>query len=307
MFGFNKSVAAVITVLAGLGLANSNSASAAQTVPLTLTQQGRLLDSSNAPVDGVQLTFTFTLYTAATGGVGIWTEDQIITPDQGYFSARLGETTPFPATIFDGSRASLYLGIKIGSDTEMAPRQQLTSVPFAMLALSATSASGALEARIAALEAKIATAAVTTAWQSYPCAMFDTTATAPRPDIGTGACKYRRVGDSAELRASVHFPVTPPTNGILALRLPPALTIDQTKVQTDVYGNKQGAIGSGWLYGNTQNVVRTLSAYTYAGNVIMLTSGDGSWNIANNSPLPLLNADITLAATVPITGWGVSP
>ena len=307
MFGFNKSVAAVITVLAGLGLANSNSASAAQTVPLTLTQQGRLLDSSNAPVDGVQLTFTFTLYTAATGGAGIWTEDQIITPDQGYFSARLGETTPFPATIFDGSRAALYLGIKIGSDTEMAPRQQLTSVPFAMLALSATSASGALEARIAALEAKIATAAVTTAWQSYPCAMFDTTTTAPQPNIGTGACKYRRVGDSAELRASVHFPVTPPTNGILALRLPPALTVDQTKVQTDVYGNKQGAIGSGWLYGNTQNVVRTLTAYTYAGNVIMLTSGDGSWNIANNSPLPLLNADITLAATVPITGWSVSP
>ena len=47
-------------------------------------------------------------------------------------TARLGESTQFTADIFDGSRPSLFLGIKVGSDPEMSPRQQITSVPFAL-------------------------------------------------------------------------------------------------------------------------------------------------------------------------------
>jgi len=318
MFGFNKSVAALVTALAGLGLAYSNSASAAQTVPLTLTQQGRLLDASDAPVDGVQLTFTFTLYTTETGGTGIWTENQVITPDSGYFSARLGETTPFPSTIFDGSRASLYLGIKIGSDTEMAPRQKLTSVPFAMLALnavSATSASGALDARLAALEAALKTVAVTTAWQTYPCALFDTSVKPSPPDVGTGSCMYRRVGDSAELRAFVHI-AAQPSAGYLALRLPPGLIMDPTKIVTDVYGNKQVAVGGGWLYGVSKGDLRTLTVYAFADrltppllpNLLMLTSGvSGGWTIREGVPFALTDTDITVTATIPITGWSANP
>jgi hypothetical protein len=118
----------------------------AQTVPLTLTQQGRLLDSTGAPVDGVQLTFTFSLYTAAAGGTAVWTENQSITPDKGYFSAKVGDVTAFPSTIFDGSKPSLFLGIKIGSDAEMAPRQEITSVPFALLSLNALNATHAANA-----------------------------------------------------------------------------------------------------------------------------------------------------------------
>jgi hypothetical protein len=146
MSKITKSVAAVVTALACAGLGYAPSAFAAQNVPLTLTQQGRLLDNTGVAVDGVQLTFTFTLYTAATGGAGIWTENQSITPDKGYFSAKIGDTTAFPSTIFDGSRGTLYLGIKIGSDAEMAPRQELTSVPFALLALNAASATHAASA-----------------------------------------------------------------------------------------------------------------------------------------------------------------
>jgi len=97
-----KTIAALVTALACsvLGFAP---AAHAQTVPQTLTQQGRLLDNTGAPVDGVQLTFTFTLYTSASGGTGIWTENQDITPDQGYFSAKLGDVTAFTPAIFDGS------------------------------------------------------------------------------------------------------------------------------------------------------------------------------------------------------------
>jgi hypothetical protein len=149
MSRITKSVAAVVTALACAGLGYAPSA-AAQTVPLTLTQQGRLLDNTGTPVDGVQLTFTFSLYTAASGGTGIWSETQVITPDKGYFSAKLGDVTAFPATIFDGSNATLFLGIKIGADAEMAPRQALTSVPFALLSLNALNSTHAVHADTAA-------------------------------------------------------------------------------------------------------------------------------------------------------------
>src|SRR6478752_6181504 len=148
MSRISKCVAALVALLAFV--ASGSSASAApQIVPQTLTQQGRLLDSDGAPVDGVQLTFTFSLYTAASAGTAIWSEQQTVTPDNGYFSAKLGEGTAFTPDIFDGSRGALYLGIKIGSDAEMAPRQELTSVPFAMLALNAVSATHAASADLA--------------------------------------------------------------------------------------------------------------------------------------------------------------
>lgn len=162
MFQSSKRLMAVVAALAclGVGLAGTSKVRAASSVPLTLTQQGRLLDSDGAPVDAAALSFKFTLYATPTAGTPIWSETQSITPDQGYFSARLGEGTPFPASVFDGSQSALYLGIQIGSDSEMAPRQQLTSVPFAMLSLNAThadsasAADGGLNTRIGAIETK---------------------------------------------------------------------------------------------------------------------------------------------------------
>jgi hypothetical protein len=186
MARMTQSVVATVITLAGVALGIAPSASAAApTVPQTLTEQGRLLDNTNTPVDGVALSFSFSLYTTATAGTAIWTEKQTITPDQGYFSAMLGEVAPFPATIFDGSQPALYLGITIGTDTEMAPRQAVTSVPFALLSLNATHAStadsatnatnatnattavGALNTRIAALEAQLACPGDTTAPTKY--------------------------------------------------------------------------------------------------------------------------------------------
>jgi phosphohistidine swiveling domain-containing protein len=160
MSRISKSVAVLVALLAFA--TSGSSALAAQIVPQTLTQQGRLLDSDGAPVDGVQLTFTFSLYTTASAGTAIWSEQQTVTPDNGYFSAKIGEGTAFTSDIFDGSRGTLYLGIKIGSDAEMAPRQELTSVPFAMLALNAVSASHADTADLATKATSATTADLAT-------------------------------------------------------------------------------------------------------------------------------------------------
>ena len=75
MSRISKCIAVFMSTLALAALGYVPSASAAATVPQTLTQQGRLLDNTGAPVDGVQLTFTFSLYTAASGGTAIWAEN----------------------------------------------------------------------------------------------------------------------------------------------------------------------------------------------------------------------------------------
>lgn len=101
-------------------------------VPQVLTQQGRLIDKATSkPVAGT-ISITFTLYDAATAGTSLWTEKQDVTLDDGYFSARLGETTAIPKTVFNGTVR--YLGVQVGTDAEMTPREPLTSVPYALVA-----------------------------------------------------------------------------------------------------------------------------------------------------------------------------
>jgi len=98
-------------------------------VPNLLTQTGRLLDAGDQPVTG-SVTMVFSLYAAPTGGAAVWTESHEVTLDDGYFVLTLGTTTALPA--FDGSPA--YLGIRVGADPEMTPREELVSVPYAMFA-----------------------------------------------------------------------------------------------------------------------------------------------------------------------------
>lgn len=100
-------------------------------VPTTLTEQGRLLDTSGTPVTG-SVSLVFSLYDAASGGNLLWTEPQTITLDEGYFSALLGSVTAFPTNALNG--ATRYLGVKVNTDPEMSPRQTVNSVPYALLA-----------------------------------------------------------------------------------------------------------------------------------------------------------------------------
>ncbi|MBX3125671.1 MAG: collagen-like protein [Polyangiaceae bacterium] len=107
---------------------------ASSAVPSVLTQQGRLFTSTGSPATGT-VSIQFSVYGAATGGTALWTETQNVTLDDGYFSARLGEATAIPASVFDGS--TRYLAVKVGTDAEMTPRQALVSVPYALMANNA--------------------------------------------------------------------------------------------------------------------------------------------------------------------------
>lgn len=108
--------------------------SGAQAVPQTITHQGRLYDANKMPVTG-KLDVTFKIYANEADVDPIWTETQQITFDEGYFSASLGQTTPFDTAmipVFDGSVR--YMGVTVGVDPEMTPRAVMQSVPYAMVA-----------------------------------------------------------------------------------------------------------------------------------------------------------------------------
>lgn len=117
-------------------------------VPGGVTQQGRLLDVDGNPVDGT-IQFLFRIYDQPSGGNALWTETQDLTLDEGFFSARLGDDGDnlFPDDLFGGE--ILYVGIKIGTDDEMVPRERISSVPYAFVAERAEEADHALIADMA--------------------------------------------------------------------------------------------------------------------------------------------------------------
>jgi len=121
------------TTLLSLAVTAALATAVGAAVPNVLTQQGRLVDKATGkPVVGAK-DFTYSIYSTPTGGTALWTETVSLTLDDGYFSTPLGAGKAFPAGLFDGS-GPRYLGVQIGTDAELTPRETLNSVPFAITA-----------------------------------------------------------------------------------------------------------------------------------------------------------------------------
>lgn len=87
--------------------------------------QGRLLDAHGNPINGTR-SITMTLYDASTGGTALCTDSDYVTAVNGLFNAYMHSCT---AQVLNGRR--VWLGIKVGSDAEMTPRQRIYAVPYA--------------------------------------------------------------------------------------------------------------------------------------------------------------------------------
>jgi hypothetical protein len=99
--------------------------------PTTLGYQGNLANSAGQPITA-NLTITFRLFEASSGGTALWTEVQTgIDVDGGNLSVELGSVTPLPANIWG---RQLYLGVQVAGDSEMSPRPALTAAPYALRA-----------------------------------------------------------------------------------------------------------------------------------------------------------------------------
>lgn len=105
--------------------------------PNTMAYQGRLADDAGNAITGTVDDVVFTIYDDTTGGAtALWTEtDTLYCDDNGVFTIELGLEVPIDAAIFNGEKR--WLGIKVGGDNEMTPRQLLSSVPYALNSASA--------------------------------------------------------------------------------------------------------------------------------------------------------------------------
>jgi hypothetical protein len=70
---------------------------------------------------------TFKLYDASIGGITLSTDTHSVTAANGLFTTSIAVTNP---AVVDGR--ALWLGIKVGSDPEMTPRQEIRPVPYAL-------------------------------------------------------------------------------------------------------------------------------------------------------------------------------
>lgn len=107
-------------------------------VPQMINYQGTLTTSGGTAVANGNYSIEFKIYDVASGGTALWTEKWDTTTSQitvvgGNFNAMLGFLNPIPASFF-ADHPVAYLGIKVGTDSEMLPRQQITSVGYAFTA-----------------------------------------------------------------------------------------------------------------------------------------------------------------------------
>lgn len=152
-----------------------------QSVPSMINYQGILCDSNGSPLVEGNYEIAFRVWGQASGGTtSIWGRIHQVYIKNGLFSAILGDGgSPVisPAAMTDNLLDAFYaqprylgltvvtrLGIPVSSPVELSPRQQITSVPFALHSETAVYATNALSATRAtyAAEAQWATNVVTT-------------------------------------------------------------------------------------------------------------------------------------------------
>jgi len=102
-------------------------------VPELMSFQGMLSDADGVPLTGMY-SVQFSVYTSQTNGTQLWTETQSIDVNEGFFDALLGSVNPVTCDIFSEGTTTRYLGIKVGSDDEMTPRQRIGTVAYAFAA-----------------------------------------------------------------------------------------------------------------------------------------------------------------------------
>src|SRR4030067_2468809 len=104
-------------------------------IPYTINYQGYLTDSGGNPVNGT-VSMIFKIYTES--GTLLWTETQnSVSVNNGIYNVTLGSANTTLGTLnFD---IPYFLGVTVGTDPEMTPRQPLTSVVYAFTADNALS------------------------------------------------------------------------------------------------------------------------------------------------------------------------
>jgi hypothetical protein len=150
-----------------------------------LSYQGYLTDTDGEPLHG-DVDITFRLYSISAGGTPLWTEAHTganaVPVADGLFNIMLGSLNPIPHDLW--SSGARYLGIQVGSDAEMSPREIIGNVPQAL-----TVPDGSVT--LAKLDS--------TLWTDLP---LEGGVSSP-PNADWQKAQYRRIGDIVYLRGLI--------------------------------------------------------------------------------------------------------
>ena len=97
-------------------------------IPSTMSYQGALSDASGSPVADGDYTMTFRLYDSEVSTSSIWDETQVVGVMDGLFETNLGVVTPLDLDF----NAQYWLGITVGSSSELSPRIALTASAYSL-------------------------------------------------------------------------------------------------------------------------------------------------------------------------------
>jgi len=108
----------LISLTAGIG--------SAAPVTQSITYRGKLTNAAGNPLTGTY-SVTFRICASSTGATVLSTDTHDVTAVNGLFTASIAVINP--SVVQSGP---LWLGIRVGPDPEMTPRQEIRPVPYAL-------------------------------------------------------------------------------------------------------------------------------------------------------------------------------
>ncbi len=265
-------MALVLLLAAGLSLAqepnkaedNARQADEMQSAGPIIPIQGMLTDSSGNPLSG-EYSITATLYTDDAGGEALCFDRDTVQATDGQFNMKMNFCT---SDDIDGK--ALYLGIKVGSDPEMTPRQEIYPVPYAWsLRPGAIISASRSSSSILHIENWSASGRGLRAYAMAESGVNYGVVGASRSPDGYGGYFYNNGGGTAlyvdgtgTIKSSAKSYVWVSGNNLVK-----ANSDDTTKFSRDLYGGFKITGGSGWATPKVVVLPVTIAGQLYGQNI----------------------------------------